>query len=49
VVSETIAANPGIGSMKTVPSSNFDVPPVFAGLVIVAVMGVPSLPSLSSA
>ncbi len=40
VVSETIAANKGIGSMMIVASSNFDVPLVFAGLVILAVMGV---------
>ena len=40
VVSETIAANTGIGSMMIVASSNFDVPLVFAGLVILAVMGV---------
>ena len=40
VVSETIAANTGIGSMMMVASSNFDVPLVFAGLIILAVMGV---------
>lgn len=40
VVSETIAANTGIGSMMIVASSNFDVPLVFAGLFILAVMGV---------
>ena len=36
----TIAANKGIGSMMIVASSNFDVPLVFAGLLILAVMGV---------
>jgi NitT/TauT family transport system permease protein len=40
VVSETIAANNGIGAMMMVASSNFDVPLVFAGLIILAVMGV---------
>jgi NitT/TauT family transport system permease protein len=40
VVSETIAANTGIGSLMMVASSNFDVPLVFAGLTILAVMGV---------
>lgn len=40
VVSETIAANTGIGAMMIVASSNFDVPLVFAGLVILAVMGI---------
>lgn len=40
VVSETIAANTGIGAMMIVASSNFDVPLVFAGLMILAVMGI---------
>jgi len=40
VVSETIAANTGIGAMMIVASSNFDVPLVFAGLIILAVMGI---------
>ena len=40
MVSETIVANTGIGSLMMVASSNFDVPLVFAGLVILAVMGV---------
>jgi NitT/TauT family transport system permease protein len=40
VVSETIAANSGIGSLMMVASSNFDVPLVFAGLLILAIMGV---------
>ncbi|MDP7242827.1 MAG: hypothetical protein QF639_08700 [Rhodospirillales bacterium] len=35
-----VAANTGIGSMMIVASSNFDVPLVLAGLVILAVMGV---------
>ena len=40
VISETIAANKGIGYLMLNASSRFDVPLVFAGLVVVAVMGV---------
>ena len=40
VVSETIAANRGIGNMMVIASGNFDVPLVFAGLVILATMGI---------
>lgn len=40
VISETIAANAGIGYLMLNASSRFDVPLVFAGLVVVAVMGV---------
>lgn len=40
VISETVAANRGIGYMMLVASSRFEVPLVFAGLVVVAVMGV---------
>ena len=40
VVSETIAANAGIGFLMISASSRFDVALVFAGLVVVAIMGV---------
>ncbi len=40
VVSETVAADRGIGYMMIAASSRFDVPLVFAGLVVVAAMGV---------
>ena len=40
VVSETVAADRGIGFMMIAASSRFDVPLVFAGLVVVAAMGV---------
>lgn len=40
VISETVAANRGIGYLMLSASSRFDVPLVFAGLIVVAVMGV---------
>ncbi|UOM35385.1 ABC transporter permease [Acuticoccus sp. I52.16.1] len=40
VISETIASNAGIGYLMLNASSRFDVPLVFAGLFVVAVMGV---------
>ncbi len=40
VISETVASNRGIGNVMMIASSNFDVPLVFAGLLILAVMGV---------
>ncbi|GAB5373647.1 MAG: ABC transporter permease [Acuticoccus sp.] len=40
VISETIASNSGIGYLMLNASSRFDVPLVFAGLVVVAAMGV---------
>ena len=40
VISETVAANDGIGHLMLTASSRFDVPLVFAGLVVVAAMGV---------
>jgi len=40
VISETVASNRGIGNVMMIASSNFDVPLVFAGLFILAVMGV---------
>ena len=40
VLAETVAANKGIGNVMMIASGNFDVPMVFAGLVILAAMGV---------
>jgi NitT/TauT family transport system permease protein len=40
VLAETVAANRGIGNVMIIASGNFDVPLVFAGLVILAVLGV---------
>lgn len=40
VLAETVAANKGIGNVMMIASGNFDVPMVFAGLVILAVLGV---------
>lgn len=40
VLSETVAANKGIGNVMMIASGNFDVPLVFAGLIILAVLGV---------
>jgi NitT/TauT family transport system permease protein len=40
VISETVASNRGIGNVMMIASSNFDVPLVFAGLMILAFMGV---------
>ena len=40
VISETVASNRGIGNVMMIASSNFDVPLVFAGLFILAGMGV---------
>lgn len=40
VLAETVAANRGIGNVMMIASGNFDVPMVFAGLVILATMGV---------
>ncbi|MGI4747595.1 MAG: ABC transporter permease [Janthinobacterium lividum] len=40
VISETIASNLGIGNLMMIASSNFDVPLVFAGLLILAVLGI---------
>jgi NitT/TauT family transport system permease protein len=40
VLSETVASNRGIGNVMMIASSSFDVPLVFAGLIILAVMGV---------
>ncbi|MBI3709506.1 MAG: ABC transporter permease [Proteobacteria bacterium] len=40
VISETVASNSGIGYLMMAASSRFDVPLVFAGLIVIAVMGV---------
>lgn len=40
VISETVAANKGIGYLMISASARFEVPLVFAGLVVVAAMGV---------
>ncbi|WP_414447061.1 ABC transporter permease [Burkholderia sp. 22PA0099] len=40
VLSETVASNKGIGNVMMIASGNFDVPLVFAGLFILAVLGV---------
>jgi len=40
VLSETVAANKGIGTVMMIASGNFDVPLVFAGLFLLAGMGV---------
>lgn len=40
VLSETVASNSGIGYLMMAASSRFDVPLVFAGLIVIAAMGV---------
>jgi NitT/TauT family transport system permease protein len=40
IVSETVASNFGIGYLMMEASSRFDVPLVFAGLFVIAAMGV---------
>ncbi|MBI3517619.1 MAG: ABC transporter permease [Proteobacteria bacterium] len=40
VISETVASNEGIGYLMVAASSRFEVPLVFAGLIVIAVMGV---------
>jgi len=40
VISETVASNEGIGYLMVAASSRFEVPLVFAGLMVVAIMGV---------
>ena len=40
VISETVASNRGIGNLMMIASSSFDVPLVFAGLLILAFLGV---------
>jgi len=40
IIAETVAANKGIGHLMILASSRFDVPLVFAGLILTGVMGV---------
>ena len=40
VISETVAANKGIGHMMLIAQANFEIPLVFAGLVALAVEGI---------
>jgi NitT/TauT family transport system permease protein len=40
ITSETIASNQGIGTVMMIASANFDVPLVFAGLLLISIMGV---------
>ncbi len=40
IIAETVAANSGIGHLMMLASSRFDVPLVFAGLIVTGVMGV---------
>jgi NitT/TauT family transport system permease protein len=40
IVSETVAANKGIGNLMLVASSRFEVPLAFAGLLVTSVMGI---------
>jgi len=40
VIAETVASNKGVGNMMLIASSSFNVPLVFSGLMVLAVMGV---------
>ncbi|MGU3493266.1 ABC transporter permease [Xanthobacteraceae bacterium A53D] len=40
VIAETVASNRGIGNLMMIASSSFDVPLVFAGLLVLALLGV---------
>ena len=40
VIAETVASNKGIGNMMMIASSMFNVPMVFAGLLVLSVLGV---------
>ena len=40
IMAETVAANKGIGHLMMLASSRFDVPLVFAGLIVTGAMGV---------
>ena len=40
VIAETVASNRGIGNLMMIASSSFDVPLVFAGLLVLAILGV---------
>lgn len=39
VIAEIVAGNHGIGNVMLIASSNFNVPPVFAALLVVGAMG----------
>ncbi len=43
VIAETVASNRGIGNLMMIASASFDVPLVFAGLFILAALGVAPL------
>jgi len=40
VIAETVASNKGVGNMMMIATSQFNVPLVFAGLMVLAVMGI---------
>lgn len=40
VIAETVASNKGVGNMMLIASSQFNVPLVFAGLMVLAIMGI---------
>lgn len=40
VIAETVASNKGVGNMMLIASSSFNVPLVFAGLMVLATMGI---------
>jgi NitT/TauT family transport system permease protein len=40
IISETVASNSGIGYLMMAATANFDTPLVFAGLVVIAAMGI---------
>ena len=40
IISETVAANAGIGYLMMAATANFDTPLVFSGLMVIAVMGI---------
>jgi len=40
VIAETVASNRGIGNLMMIASSSFNVPLVFAGLFVLAALGV---------
>jgi NitT/TauT family transport system permease protein len=40
VIAETVASNKGVGNMMLIASSSFNVPLVFSGLMVLAVMGI---------
>jgi NitT/TauT family transport system permease protein len=40
VIAETVAGNEGVGHVMLVASSDFNVPLVFAGLIVIAFMGI---------